>query len=85
MLNWRPDPDVEARKMQHEQRMKQLENDILRMRRETELIERETEQLRRKNAREKALSASIRRLCLPRYPSSTLPSSTEPDCKPSSP
>ena len=78
--------------MQHEQRMKQLETDILqaeseilRVRRETELIERETEQLRRKNAREKALSASIRRLCLPRYPSSTLPSSTEPDCKPSSP
>ena len=31
---------------QHEQPMKHLEHDILRVRRETELIERETEQLR---------------------------------------
>jgi molecular chaperone GrpE (heat shock protein) len=92
MLNWRRDPGYEQRKLQHEQRMKQLENDILqaesdilRVRKDSEQIKKETEQLRRENAREQALSASIRRLCFPRDSSSTLPSSTEPDCRPSSP
>jgi hypothetical protein len=28
MLNWRRDPGYEQRKMQHELRMKQLENEI---------------------------------------------------------
>jgi len=92
MLNWRRDPGYEERKMQHEWRMKQLESDILRVRndserikRETEQIEKETEQLRQDNAREKALSDSIRRLCFPPESSSTLPTPTGPDCKPSSP
>ena len=84
-LNWRRDPDYEQRmmqyeqgKLQHEQRMKQLEE-------RTRQIEKETEQLRRENAREQALSDSIRRLCFPPGCNSTLPSSTEPDCRPSSP
>jgi len=92
MLNWRRDPGYEERKMQHEWRMKQLESDILRVRndserikRETEQIEKETEQLRQDNAREKALSASIRRLCFPPESSSTLPTPTGPDSKPSCP
>ena len=38
MLNWRRDPGYEQRKMQHEQRMKQLESDILRVRSETEQL-----------------------------------------------
>jgi hypothetical protein len=91
-LNWRRDPDYEQRmmqyeqgKLQHEQRMKQLESEILRVRKETEQIEKETEQLRRENAREQALSDSIRRLCFPPGCNSTLPSSTEHDCRPSSP
>ena len=36
MLNWRRDPGFEQRKMQHEQRMKQLESDILRVRSDSE-------------------------------------------------
>ena len=74
----------EQEKLQHEQRMKQLESVILRVSRETEQIEKETEQLRQENTREKALGASIRRLCFPPDCNSTLPSSTEADCKPSS-
>jgi hypothetical protein len=35
MLNWRRDPDDERRKMRHEWRMKQLENEILQVERET--------------------------------------------------
>jgi phage shock protein A len=96
MLNWRRDPGFELRKMQHEQRMKQLESDILRVRsdserskertkqleKETEQLKQETEQLRRENAREKALSASIRRLCFPPESSSTPQTPIEPASKP---
>jgi hypothetical protein len=64
--------------MQHEWRMKQLESDILRVRGETE-------QLRPENAKEKAFSATIRRLCVPPESSSTLPPATGPDSTPSSP
>lgn len=71
MLNWRRDLGYEQRKMQHEWRMKQ--------------IEKETELLRQENAREKALSASIRRLCFPPESSSIPQTPTRPDCKPSSP
>jgi hypothetical protein len=91
-LNWRRDPgyeqrvmQYEQRKMQHEWRMKQLESDILRVRNDSERIKRETEQLRQDNAREKALSASIRRLCFPPESSSIPQTPTGPDCKPSSP
>jgi cell shape-determining protein MreC len=51
-LNWRRDPGVEQRKMQHELRMKQLESEI-------EQIESETEQLRRENARLAELNAKL--------------------------
>ena len=55
----------------YEQRMKQLESEI--------------EQLKLENAREKALSASIRELCFsPKSSAIPLPA-TEPDCRPSSP
>jgi hypothetical protein len=53
-LNWRRDPGYELRKMLHEQRMKQLESDILRVRSDSErskertkLIENETEQIKK--------------------------------------
>ncbi len=57
MLNWRRDPG-------YEQRMKQLESEIL--------------QLRRENARQKALSALIRQHCFPDESSSTPLPPTEP-------
>ena len=67
-------------------RMQQTENEILRVRsdrarieKETLRIEKEIEQLRAENAREKALSASIRRLCFPPESSSIPVTSTEPD------
>ena len=95
MLNWRRDPGYEKSIVMHEQRMKQLESDILRVRsdserskertkqleKETEQLRRETEQLRRENAREKALSDSIRRLCFPPESSSIPQTPTAPDCK----
>jgi hypothetical protein len=55
----------------YEQRMKKLESEIL--------------QLRRENAREKALSASIKRLCFPPESSSIPQASIEPGSKPSLP
>jgi hypothetical protein len=66
MLNWRRDPGYEERKMLHEQRMKQLESEI--------------ERLRRENAREKALRALIRQRCFPPESSLIPPSATESDC-----
>ena len=76
--------------MLHEQRMKQLENEILRVRSDrerskerTKLIEKEIDQLRQETARLKALNASIRRLCFPPESSSIPPIPTAPDCKPS--
>ena len=99
MLNWRRDPDYEQRKMQHEWRMKQLENDILRVRRDreriendilqvrndSERIEKETEQLRQENAKGRQLLASIDALCFPPESSSIPPNPTEPGSKPSLP
>ena len=78
MLNWRRDPGYELR-------MKQLESEILQVKSETEQIENETEQLRRENARERALLASIDRLCFPPESSSTPATPTAPDSRPSSP
>jgi hypothetical protein len=97
MLNWRRDPDYEQRVMQHEQRMllhdqqmllheqrmKQLENEILQVRKDRELIEKEIEQLDHENAKERALSDSIRRLCFPPESCSIPQTPTAPDCKPS--
>jgi hypothetical protein len=40
-LNWRRDPGYEQRRMRHEWRMKQLENDSLRVRSDREQIESE--------------------------------------------
>jgi regulator of replication initiation timing len=92
MLNWRRDPGYEQRKMQSEWRMKQLENEILLVRKETEQINSETEQLRRENARLRQLNAKGRALlscvdqhCFAPECSSTPPQPTEPDCGPSSP
>jgi hypothetical protein len=83
MLNWRRDPDYEQRKMQHEQRMKQIETEILQVRKDKELIEKEIEQLDHENAKEGALSASIKRLCFPPESSSIPQTPTAADCKPS--
>ena len=85
-LNWHRDPGYEQRVLLHKERMKQLENDILRVRSETEQIkkeaeqiERETEQLRRENARERALSALIKQHCFPPASCSNPPPSIAPD------
>ena len=67
--------------MQHEQRMKQIETEILQVRKDKELIEKEIEQLDHENAKERALSASIKRLCFPPESSSIPQTSTAPDCK----
>jgi hypothetical protein len=83
MLNWRRDPGYEQRKMQHEQRMKQIETEILRVRSDKELIEKEIEQLDHENTKEGALSASIKQLCFPPESSSIPQTPTAPDCKPS--
>jgi hypothetical protein len=45
LLNWRRDPDYEQRKVRHEWRMKQLENEILRVRSDSEGIESEILQI----------------------------------------
>jgi hypothetical protein len=83
MLNWRRDPGYEQRKMQHEQRTKQIETEILQVRKDKELIEKEIEQLDHENTKEEALSASIKRLCFPPESSSIPQTPTAPDCKPS--
>jgi predicted nucleic acid-binding Zn-ribbon protein len=89
----------EQRKMQHEQRMndnriaierskertKQLEKEILRVRSDREQIEKEIELLDHENAKERALSDSIRRLCFPPESSSIPQTSIEPGSKPSLP
>ncbi|MFO0136472.1 MAG: hypothetical protein ACK535_00375 [Cyanobacteriota bacterium] len=89
MLNWRRDPGYEQSIVLHEQRMKQLESDILRVRSDSErskertkLIEKETEQLKQMNAKERALNASIKRLCFPPESSSTPQAPIEPVSKP---
>ena len=72
------------------ERTKQIESEILRVRndserieKDTEQIKKETEQLRQENVKEKALSASIKRLCFPPESSSIPQTPTAPDCKPS--
>jgi len=81
MLNWRRDPGYEQSVVLHEQRMQQLENEILQVRKDSEQIEKEIEQLDRENAREKALSALIRQHCFPPECSSIPPHATESDCE----
>jgi len=83
MLNWRRDPGYEQSIVLHEQRMKQIESEILQVRKDRELIEKEIEQLDHENAKERALSDSIRRLCFPPESSSIPQTPTAPDCKPS--
>ena len=87
----------ELRKTQHEQRMynnriaierskertKLIEKEILRVRSDREQIEKEIEQLDHENAKEGALSASIKRLCFPPESSSIPQTPTAADCKPS--
>ncbi len=99
MLNWRRDPGYEQRMNENriaiersKERIKQIESEILRVRndserieKDTEQIKKETKQLRQENAREKALSASIKRLCFPPESSSIPAIATEPGSKPSSP
>jgi hypothetical protein len=81
MLNWRRDPDYEQQMLLHEQRMKQLEREILQVRKDRELIEKEIKQLDHENAIEGALSDSIRRLCFPPESSSIPQTPTASDCK----
>jgi hypothetical protein len=71
--------------MQSELRMKQLENEILRVRSDSEQIKKETEQLRRLNAKGRALLSCVDQHCFPPECSSTPPQPTEIDCGPSSP
>ena len=82
-LNWRRDPDYERRKRQDEQRMKELEIEILRLENVNQQIENETEQLKRENARQRALSALIRQQCFPPESSSTPAPPIGSDCGPS--
>ncbi len=77
MLNWRRDPGYEQRKMLSELRIRQIDA-------RTKQIEKETEQLRQQNARGRQLLASIDALCFPPGCSSSHPSPTEPDSRPSS-
>jgi septal ring factor EnvC (AmiA/AmiB activator) len=64
------------------ERTKLIEKEILRVRSDREQIESEILQLRRVNAREKALSASIKRLCFPPESSSIPQTSIKPDSEP---
>ena len=59
-----------------------IEKDTEQIEKETEQIEKETEQLRQENAREKALSDSIKRLCFPPESSSIHQIPIEPGSKP---
>ena len=84
----RRDPGYEQSIVLHEQRMKQIESEILRVRsagerskERTKLIEKEIEQLDHENAKLKALNASIRRLCFPPESSSIPQTATATDCK----
>jgi predicted nucleic acid-binding Zn-ribbon protein len=88
-LNWRRDPGYEQRMNENriaiersKERIKQIESEILQVRNDSERIEKDTEQLRQENAREKALSASIKRLCFPPESSSIPQTPIEPGSKP---
>ena len=76
MLNWRREPG-------YEQRMNNNRIAIERSKERTKQIEKEIEQLDHENAKERALSDSIRRLCFPPESSSIPQTPTAPDCKPS--
>ena len=65
-------------RMRIENDILQVENEILRVRSDSERIEKEIEQLEKENARERALSASIRRLCFPPESNSIPVKTTEP-------
>jgi hypothetical protein len=78
MLNWRRDPG-------YEQRMNNNRIAIERSKERTKLIEKEIEQLDHENAKEEALSDSIRRLCFPPESSSIPQTSIKPDSEPSLP
>jgi hypothetical protein len=65
------------------ERTKLIEKEILRVRSDREQIEKEIEQLDHQNAKEEALSDSIKRLCFPPESSSIPQTPTAPDCKPS--
>ena len=73
---------VESEIAQLRSEREQIESDNEQIESDSEQIEKETEQLRRETAREKALSASIRRLCFPPESSSTPQTPTEPGSKP---
>ncbi len=64
------------------ERIKQIESEILWVRNDSERIEKDTEQLRQENAKEKGLSASIRRLCFPPESSSIPQAPIRPGSKP---
>jgi len=64
------------------ERTKLIEKEILQVRSDREQIESEILQLRCENAREKALSASIKRLCFPPETSSIPQTSIKPDSEP---
>jgi len=88
-LNWRRDPGYEQRMNANriaiersKERIKQIESEILQVRNDSERIEKDTEQLRQENAKEKALSASIKRLCFPPESSSIHQTPIEPGSKP---
>ena len=83
MLNWRRDPGYEKSIVLHEQRMNDNRIAIERSKERTKQIEKEIEQLDHENAKERALSDSIRRLCFPPESSSIPQTPTAPDCKPS--
>ena len=75
--------------MQHEWRMKKLENEILQVRNDSERIEneteqlrQETEQLRQQNVKGRQLLASIDALCFPPESSLILQTAIEPSSKP---
>jgi len=89
-LNWRRDPGYEQliqhyelRRIQHELRMKQLENEIERSKERTKQIEKEIEQLDRDNARLESLLSCVDQHCFPPESSSIPPLPTESDCGPS--
>ena len=67
------------------ERTKLIEKEILRVRSDREQIEKEIEQLDHENAKEEALSDSIKRLCFPPESSSIPQASIEPGSKPSLP
>ncbi len=79
MLNWRRDPDYETRMHALRIDRMRIENDILQVENEILRVRSDSEQLEKENARERALSASIRRLCFPPESNSIPVKTTEPD------